>query len=327
MGRLPRTVDRAVLVDTSTSDDAGVYLWREDLALVQTVDFFPPMVDDPRAFGRIAATNALSDVWAMGGVPRTALNLFGFPFDDLPLDVAAAILEGGSEVCREHGVVILGGHTTDEEVPRYGLAVTGEVPRGRIHRNVGARAGDWLVLTKPLGSGLLTGACMKDLLEEQDLEEALRWMTTPNRWAAEALAGLDVHALTDVTGYGLLGHLREMLQPGDLEAHLWWEEIPVMTLVPAVLERWTGTGGGLRNLGLLGEKLQVEVGVPSWASALLADPQTSGGLLAALPPEDAEAWLEALARRGAFGWVVGRLEPGAGRILVEAGQRPHLPSL
>jgi selenide,water dikinase len=300
----------------STSDDAGVYLFRDDLALVQTVDFFAPMVDDPGDFGRIAATNALSDIWAMGGVPRTALNLLGFPFDDLPPEVAGDIMAGALEVCREHGVVVLGGHTTDEDVPRFGMAVTGVVDPDAIWRNVGARPGDVLVLTKPLGSGLLTGARMRDLIDDADLEEPMRWMKTANRLAAEALSGLAVRAVTDVTGYGLLGHLREMLRGEDRDVTVAWDRVPVMTLVPAVLDQWVGTGGGRRNLAVVGEQLEIDVPDADRAAAVLADPQTSGGLLVALEPEQAETYLARLAAVGAMGWVIARVDHGSGRIRV-----------
>lgn len=303
-------------MDYTTSDDGGVYLLRDDLALVQTVDFFPPMVDDPGDFGRIAATNALSDIWAMGGVPRTALNLLGFPFDDLDVGMAGAILAGSLEVCAAHGVAVLGGHTTDEDVPRFGLAVTGVVDPAHVWRNVGAVPGDVLILTKPLGSGLLTGARMRDLIEDPDLEEPLRWMKTANRAAAEALAGLEVHAVTDVTGYGLLGHLREMFPDSACDVRLDWEGVPVMTLVPAVLDRWSGTGGGRRNLAAVGNRLEVTVADADRVLAVLADPQTSGGLLVALPRDAAGSFLSALARRGAIGWSIGEVVAGSGRIVI-----------
>jgi len=300
----------------ATADDAGVYLIRDDLALVQTVDFFPPMVDDPADFGRIAATNALSDIWAMGGVPRTALNLLGFPFDVLPASVAGDIMAGALEVCREHGVVVLGGHTTDEDVPRFGMAVTGVVDPAAIWRNVGALPGDVLVLTKPLGSGLLTGARMRDLIEDADLEEPMRWMRTANRLAAEALSGLAVRAVTDVTGYGFLGHLREMLRGEDRDVVVRWDRVPVMTLVPAVLDQWAGTGGGRRNLAVVAERLDIDVPERERVAVVLGDPQTSGGLLVALEPDQAETYLARLAARGAMGWVVARVEQGSGRIRV-----------
>jgi selenide, water dikinase len=315
-----------VLVGTETSDDAGVYLVADDLALVQTVDYFTPVVDDPFDFGRVAAANALSDVYAMGAEPFMALNLVGFPTATLPLSILHDILRGGAEICREAEVAIVGGHSIDDPEPKFGLAVTGRVRPDDLWRNSTARDGDFLVLTKPLGIGILTTAIKRGKLSPEEIRAVVDLMATLNRDAARAGREAGVHAATDVTGYGLLGHLHEMTQGSGLEAEVWASEVPVLT--PRVRElagAGVVPGGTRKNLRFVVEKGAVfEPGISSEEEIVLADAQTSGGLLFAVGENRLEPLVNALRGRGTpAAAVVGRLRrgtPGGLRV------RPHRPS-
>jgi len=240
---LPVSTDPNVLVGYGTSDDAGVYRLRADLALVQTVDFFTPIVDDPYDFGRIAATNALSDIYAMGATPLTALNICAFPIEALGTEVLSRILAGGAAVAREAGVAILGGHTIEADEPTYGLSVTGRVHPDRIVRNAGARPGDVLILTKPLGTGILATALKKDAIGEAQMAEAVRWMTTLNAGASKAMIACDVHAATDVTGYGLLGHGHEMARASDVRVTFSASSVPIYSLARELAAIGIAPGG------------------------------------------------------------------------------------
>lgn len=292
LGDLHVLRDPKLLVGFDKSDDASVYQITEDLALVQTVDFFPPIADDPYTFGAIAATNALSDVYAMGGEPKLALNIMAVP-KDLPREAVHEILRGGYEKACEAGVIITGGHSILDPEPKYGLAVTGFVHPERVLTNSGARPGDVLLLTKPLGIGVLTTANKAGLLDPDTLAYANRLMTTLNKAARDAMVRFRVHACTDVTGFGLLGHGVEMAQGSGVELHL---ETAGITVIPAALD--------FARMGVLPEGMyrnrsfaeaQVEPGGTELAlQDLLYDPQTSGGLLMAVHPADAEALLAAL---------------------------------
>jgi selenide, water dikinase len=306
-------------VGTSTADDAGVYRLGPDLALVQTVDIFTPIVDDPYWFGAIAAANALSDVYAMGGTPRIALNFAGFPRSKLPLDVLGEILRGGAAKCAEAGVTIIGGHTIDDPEPKYGLAVTGFVHPERIITNAAARPGDRLVLTKPLGMGIVTTALKQGKATQAAIDEAVRIMAALNRPAADAMIAVGVSAATDITGYGLLGHLAEMTRGSGVAASVRLRDVPIVEAAwPLVRER-TIPGGTLRNR----ESLQ---GVVSWdgagedAQILLCDAQTSGGLLIAVPEARCDALVQALRAGGLpVAAVIGEITgPGRGEISVVA---------
>jgi selenide,water dikinase len=297
-----------LLVGTATADDAGVFRIAPDLALVQTVDFFTPIVDDPFAFGAIAAANALSDVYAMGGEPRTALNIACFPQGDVPPGVLAAILRGGVAKAAEAGVVVVGGHTVIDEEIKFGMAVTGLVHPDRILRNVGARPGDALVLTKALGTGIVTTAAKRRAASGDELDAAIASMSALNAAAARALRDRPVHACTDVTGFALLGHGYEMAHGGDVRLVFEAARLPLLPGARAHATAGQLTAGCRRNRAWLAGKVDVANDVPPDLVEVAWDPQTSGGLLVALPPPDAEALLDALAAAGVTAATVGRVE-------------------
>jgi selenide,water dikinase len=275
-----------------------VYRLAPDLAVVQSVDLFPPVVDDPYDFGRIAAANSLSDIYAMGARPLFALSVVGFPLAKLKLEVLAAILRGGADVARAAGIDILGGHSIDDLEPKYGLVVTGVVHPDRVWRNVGARPGDALVLTKPLGTGLLTTAIKRGLLGPDDVRTVTETMATLNRGAAEALEGLAVHACTDVTGFGLLGHLAELVAGSRVAARVEFGALPLLPGTRDFAARGVLPGGTRRNLGHAREAVELVLGVAEPDALVAADAQTSGGLLVALPEDDAARFLERLRAAG-----------------------------
>ncbi len=294
---LPAITDPRVIVSNATNDDAGVIILTDDIALVQTVDFFTPVVDDPYWYGAIAAANALSDVYAMGGTPLSALAIAAFP-EDLPHDTIGAILRGGIDKAKEAGIDILGGHTIRDAEPKYGLAVTGTVHPKRVIRNVSVRDGDILFLTKPLGSGILTTARRNDAITAAELEPAIIVMATLNRAAALAFDGLAIHAATDITGFGLLGHLCEMTGSA-FGARLHAASIPIMKSVVALAETGHVPGGSKTNLS--NATLNGVTFADSVSTAMrlvLADAQTSGGLLVAVHPSDADAYEAALQKHG-----------------------------
>lgn len=307
-----------LLVGTETFDDAGVFRVSDDLALVQTVDFFPPLVNDPYQFGQIAAANALSDVYAMGGEPLTALNIVGFPDRELPPETLVAILSGGADKVREAGAVVVGGHSVRDAEVKYGLAVTGRVHPRRIWTNAGARPGDVLVLTKPLGSGTLCSAAKSGAMPEDELAEAIGVMTTLNRGARDAAAGLGgVHACTDVTGFGLVGHAFELAEGSRVRITLRAGAVPLMR---RALE--FARGGGLTRASkttraYLGPRLVVEAGVDEALAGTLMDAQTSGGLLLSVAAEDGDRLLAALREAGTpCAAAVGEVSAGPGEVRV-----------
>jgi selenide,water dikinase len=288
--------DRNVLVGTSTSDDAAAYRIDDGLAIIQTLDFITPIVDDPYDFGRIAAANSISDIYAMGGRPLFALNIVCFPSGKLPLDLLSEILKGGAAAAREAGIEIIGGHSVDDAEPKYGLVVTGRVPCDRILTNAGAQPGDRLVLTKPLGSGILTTALKRGLLEDEASRTVVDLMKTLNRSAAEALDGLDVHALTDITGFGLLGHLVELTAGSNVGARLNVREVPVLSDVWPLARAGVFPGGARRNLDRVNRCVRWSEGTNEETRLVLSDPQTSGGLLIAVSPNDLDSLLIRLTR-------------------------------
>jgi selenide, water dikinase len=296
---LPQITDPNVLVGPETCDDAAVYRLTDGLALVLTVDFFTPIVDDPRAFGQIAAANSLSDVYAMGGRPITMLSIVGFPRDKLPMAVLGEILRGGAEKAQEAGVSVVGGHSIDDAEPKVGYAVVGLVHPGRVWRNVGARPGDALVLTKPLGTGIISTAIKQAKAPERAVTEAIRTMTTLNRSAAEAVATVPVHAVTDVTGFGLLGHLREMTRGSKVRVRLHAGQIPLLPGVVALAEAGLVPGGTRRNLDAVAATVRWDPSLSEPRRFVIGDAQTSGGLLVATP--DGAGLLRALAAAGVEG--------------------------
>jgi selenide, water dikinase len=306
--------DPEVLVGLDTPDDAGVYRLAPDLAMVQTVDFFTPIVDDPFDWGRIAAANALSDIYAMGGRPVTALNLVGWPRS---LDFAwlGRVLEGGQAVCEQAGVSVIGGHSIDDSEPKFGLAVTGTVHPDRVVSTHGAPAGSDLILTKPLGTGIVSSAIKAGKASRETIERATDVMTTLNRDASEAMVAAGVRHATDVTGFGLVGHLLEMLST-TLNARIEWGEVPVIDGVVELAADGNLPGGTKRNLEA-GEPRVSVPGLDGSARWLLFDAQTSGGLLMAVPPEKTEGLLADLHDRGAHdARRIGTLTEGDGRIEV-----------
>ena len=284
-GRIPFAIPPQLLVGLETADDAAVYQLNDQQALIATTDFFMPIVDDPYDFGRIAATNALSDVYAMGGTPIMALALVGMPIDKLPLDVIRRILQGGESICAEAGIPVAGGHTIDSVEPIYGLVALGLVHPARVKRNASARPGDRLVLGKPLGVGILSASLKKNRLDEAGYRRMIDSTTRLNT-AGRALAELDaVHAMTDVTGFGLLGHTLEMARGAGLRATLRFRDLPIIDGALALAREGCITGASGRNWHGYGADVSLAADVDPVMQALLTDPQTSGGLLVACAPE------------------------------------------
>lgn len=305
------TKDERALVGFGTSDDAAVYRVAPGMALVNTVDFFPPVVDDPFQFGAIAAANALSDIYAMGAKPLFALNLVGFPKDQ-PLKVLSKILAGGQSKADEAGIPILGGHSIQDPEPKYGMAVTGVVHPKRVLTNAGAKVGDALLLTKPLGSGIATTAIKRGLATRELTRRAVALMSALNRAAGETFASgrFRVNALTDVTGYGLLGHLLEMMAGARARALIDLERIPLMAGVPALAAQGVVPGGTKANLAHVAKKVRFPEGLPEEIQWVLADAQTNGGLLAAVPARDVPKALRALEKAGVDAALIGEVVAG-----------------
>ena len=321
LAKLPKPDDPAVLVDISTSDDAAVYKISDDLAIVETVDFFTPIADDPYDFGAISAANSLSDIYAMGAKPLFGLNIVGFPTNRLPLEVLERILQGAIDKATEAGVSIIGGHTVDDTEPKYGMAVTGIVHPDKVVTNAAAQPGDQIVLTKPIGTGIIATAVKRGLADEDAAREVNEWMATLNRAAAEAMVEVGVSACTDVTGFGLLGHLREMTAGSGLEAEIFADQVPIMGKAEALLSANVVPGGTRDNLAYVEPHMIWGEAVSPAQKLLLADAQTSGGLLIAVPPERLEALLKALEERGVDPVAhIGQFtQSGPGRITVRSG--------
>ena len=295
---LPPIEDPNVIVGTSTRDDAAVYRLNDETALVQSVDVFTPVVDDPYTFGQVAAANSLSDIYAMGARPIMALSVIGFPVDKLPLSDMGEILRGGIDKAREAGIEVVGGHSLEDNEPKYGLCVTGVVHPDRILRNSSARPGDVLILTKPLGSGVLAHAIKKGRATEREIREVVEVMTRLNRDACEAMVEVGASACTDVTGFGLLGHLIEMVQGSGVSARIRVSRVPVLGGVRSRVRDGIYPGGTRKNLEFFGKHLDWKEEVEEVDRLVLADAQTSGGLLIAVPRERAEALQKGLESRG-----------------------------
>jgi selenide, water dikinase len=287
-----------LIVGTETSDDAGVFRLRPDLAIVNTVDFFTPIVDDPYAFGQIAAANALSDVYAMGAEPTTALNIVGFPKGKLDLEVLGEILRGGAERAREAGAVVVGGHSIIDNELKYGMAVTGVVHPERVIRNVGVQPGDALILTKPLGTGIIATALKRRTASPASVRAAVASMTALNKQASATMRRFHVHACSDITGYGLLGHTFEMASGSGVTVVLEARSMPLLPGARRLAGKGNLTGGCRRNRDYLKDKIAIDPGVKDDLVEIALDPQTSGGLLIALPDADADALLNDLHASG-----------------------------
>lgn len=319
LGMLPPVTDPNVLVGSSTADDAAIYKLSDDLALVLTTDFFTPIVDGPRDFGRVAAANALSDVYAMGGKPTAALSIVGFP-DSLPATVLGEILAGASEIAAEAGINIVGGHTIKSEEPIFGLAVVGTVHPQRVLANAGAKPGDALILTKPLGLGIISTAAKNDQDSRGAIADAIRVMTTLNRGAWEVLSRFDVHALTDITGFGLLGHLRNVTAASGVTAEVCADRVPVLDAAREYVKAGIAPGGTRANAKFLADWVEFATDVSPEDQLLLCDAQTSGGLLAAVPEAQTDEVCRALSAAGTLASaIVGRITgAGSGKIRVHA---------
>ena len=312
-----RGLPAALLVGTETADDAAVYKLNDTQALVATTDFFTPIVDDPYDFGRIAATNAISDIYAMGAKPIFALALVGMPLEKLPVSVIGKILEGGESVCHAAGIPIAGGHSIDVLEPIYGLVALGLVHPDKVKRNSSAKAGDVLILGKPLGVGILSAALKKGKLSASGYEQMIKWTTKLNT-PGELLADMPgVHALTDVTGFGLAGHLLEILRGSKLAGEVKFDDLPLISEALDWARQGTKTGATDRNWNGYGRDVRMPAGAPDWQRAIVTDPQTSGGLLVACAPEAEKEVLAAFSKRGfAEAQRIGHLHLGEPKLTI-----------
>jgi len=293
-----------------------VYRISDDSALVLTVDFFTPIVDDPYDYGRVAATNSLSDVYAMGGRPVVALNIAGFPEGEIEADILGEILRGGADVAREAGVAIIGGHTVNDKEVKYGLAVVGMIDPRRIISNVGAKPGDALVLSKPLGTGVLATALKNSTLDNEGIKRLVAVMTQLNREASEKMLEHGAHACTDVTGFGLLGHAGNLAKESDVSLEIVAADVPLIEGAIAAVRAGQLTGGGGTNRMFVNDTLDIAPGVDEDVAHLLFDPQTAGGLLVAVPEDSAEALVDALRPNHPQAAIVGRCRPRESATLI-----------
>ena len=287
-----------MLVGTETADDAGVYRLRHDLAIVNTVDFFTPIVDDPYVFGQISAANSLSDVYAMGGDPKTCMNIVCFPKGKMDIEILGEILRGGAEKVKESGAVVIGGHSIIDDEIKFGMAVTGVIHPEKIFRNVGVQEGDVLILTKPLGTGIVTTALKKGKASEESVKEAVKWMTTLNAAASLVARKHPVHACSDVTGFGILGHALEMASGSGITLIIESAKLPLLRGAPRLAEKGYITGGCKRNQEYLSDKITIEKSIRPGFVEVALDPQTSGGLLIAIAKRHAPQLIEELQSAG-----------------------------
>ena len=287
-----------MLVGTETADDAGVFRLRPDLAIVNTVDFFTPIVDDPYTFGLIAATNSLSDVYAMGGEPKTAMNIVCFPKGKMAIEILGEILKGGADKVKESGAVIIGGHSIIDEEIKYGMAITGVIHPDKILRNVGVQEGDALILTKALGTGIIATALKKGKASKESIDEAVASMTMLNAAASAVIRKYPVHACSDVTGYAILGHALEMASGSSVTLVVESAKLPLLRGAPRLAEKGYITGGCKRNRDYLKDKITVEKSIPEGIVEVAFDPQTSGGLLVALAKRHADKVIDELQAAG-----------------------------
>jgi selenide,water dikinase len=310
---------RQLLVGTETGDDAAVWQLDDGTCVIATTDFFTPVVDDPFDFGRIAATNAISDVYAMGGKPIFALAILGIPVDKIALETVREILKGGSSVCTAAGIPVAGGHSIDVPEPIYGLAVIGICKTDEVRRNSGAKAGDALILTKALGVGVYSAAIKKNALSPEGYSEMVATTTLLNKVGSELAKDSAVHAITDVTGFGLLGHGLEMARGSKLTVVIRPDALPLLTQAAALTQQGFVTGASIRNWASYGAEVKLPAGLPEWQRHLLTDPQTSGGLLVSCAPERADAILQTITAAGyPAARLIGHVEQGAPEVRVEA---------
>jgi len=298
LAKLPKNHDPNLLVGIETGDDAGIYRLSDEIAIVTTADFITPPVNDPYLFGQIGAANAISDVYAMGGRPLTCLNLVAFPSKKLASEVLHQIVAGALNKINEAGAVLAGGHSIEDDEPKFGLAVTGIVHPEKYWTNSGAKAGDVLILTKPIGSGVIFNANLKKWVSTSAMDECLATITTLNKTAAEIMQGFKVHAATDITGFGLAGHAFEIAVGSDVRLEISMDEIPIMREALAMYKKGMNTGMNASNRRLVAENLRFENELPAWHQEIVYDPQTSGGLLVSVPEGGSENMLEALKNAG-----------------------------
>lgn len=312
---LPKFEDPNLMVGIETSDDGAIYRVNDEVALIQTLDFFTPVVDDPYTFGQVAAANALSDIYAMGGEPRVALNIVAWPNCVNP-KFLGEILRGGADKVKEAGAVLAGGHSIQDQEPKYGLSVTGFVHPDKIFKNSGARPGDVLILTKPLGTGIVNTAVKADMASEQAKEEVIRVMTTLNQKAKRVIERYEIHACTDVTGFGLAGHSVEMAEGSQVTLEISMSRVPVQSEALEYAKMGLVPAGAYRNRSFTEERIELGNMEEAWLD-LFFDPQTSGGLLLSVSPKDGEAILKELEEAGigtAFGMIGKVVEPGKKKV-------------
>lgn len=306
--QIPKLYDPSVIVGYDESDDAAVYKISNDVALVQTVDYFTPIVDDPYTFGVIAATNAISDIYAMGAKPIMGLNIVGFPVDKLPLDVLAQILQGGADKAKEAGIPIAGGHTIDDNEPKYGMVVSGLVHPDKITTNANAKVGDLLILTKPIGTGIITTAMKEDIAPKNAIDEAIKVMSMLNKSAAECMIEVGVNACTDVTGFGLLGHLHEIVSASSVGAEINLSKVPIISGTWELADDLIIPAGTMRNHDFLKDSIIWEDDITYEYQMILCDAQTSGGLLISVPEEKSQTLLDLLTKAGTLAHsVIGKI--------------------
>ncbi|MED4056827.1 selenide, water dikinase SelD [Niallia taxi] len=296
-----------LLVGLDTSDDAGVYKLTDDLALVQTLDFFTPIVDDPYSFGQIAAANALSDIYAMGGKPLTALNIVAFPISVLDKEILSDIMRGAGDKVKEAGATLVGGHSIDDKEPKFGLAVTGTVHPDKVRANAGAKPGDKLILTKPIGVGILTTSIKRSLLSEEEIDRVTTVMATLNKTAAEVMEPYNVHACTDVTGFGLLGHASEMAKGSQAGITIYKEQVPLLPRVRELAEQGVIPGGTKNNFAHLDGEVSFPAQMDELDQLILCDAVTSGGLLISVSGDEAESLLAQLIEKGVEAALIGEV--------------------
>ncbi|GAB4075136.1 selenide, water dikinase SelD [Barrientosiimonas marina] len=307
-----------LLVGLDTGDDAGVYQLTNDLALVQTTDFFTPIVDDPYDFGQVAAANAISDVYAMGGTPITALNIVAFPITTLDESILTSILRGAGDKLDEAGVSLAGGHSIDDQEPKFGLAVTGTIHPDKIHANSGARPGDKLILTKPIGVGIMSSALKKDMLTQEGIDRLTSVMTTLNKTASETMRNYTVNASTDVTGFGLLGHLSEIAAASHVDVHIDADAVPVLPRAQQLAQAGVIPGGTKNNFNHVKEHVTFSENLAETDQYILCDAVTSGGLLLSADSSEADALLTELQQKGVEAHMIGEVTDGKnGHITVD----------
>jgi selenide, water dikinase len=304
-----------LLVGRETSDDAGVYQLTDSIALIQTIDYFTPVVDDPYMFGQIAAANALSDVYAMGGIPKTALNMVGYPVKKLGGEILAEILRGGSDKIKEAGAILVGGHSIDDQEPKYGLSVTGIVHPNKFWRNVGAKPGQVLVLTKPIGVGILTTGIKQGAVTPEQEKIVTETMAMLNKKAAEVLSGFSPSAVTDVTGFGLLGHGSEMASGSNVTLVIEYNKVPILDGALKLAQDGIVPGGSKSNHKWLEKDVEYHNIAPE-EQIILCDSITSGGLLIAINPSDAEKYVQSMKDEGHDSWIIGEVTDKQEKLII-----------